>query len=111
MSGRNQKKSSRNAGKSWYESAWLSGLLLVALALYMGLSLSGPVGPWWRVLAGESPSDLIPNANPGGPVGAALNVVLHGIFGGEPQAVFPGGILCTINQIQHTISIDYREFN
>jgi len=89
VSGRNRKKARKTEGRPWYESAWLSGLLLLAVALYMGLSLTGPVGPWWLVFSGETPGDLIPTANPGGPVGAIMNVALHGIFGGLWCWTFP----------------------
>jgi len=57
-------------------------LLLLAVALYMGLSLTGAVGAWWQVLSGDAPGDLIPSENPGGPVGSVINVVLHLVFGG-----------------------------
>ena len=82
MSGRNRKKAKSGKGKPWYESAWLSGLLLLAVALYMGLSLTGPAGRWWAVLSGGAAADIIPAVNPGGPVGAMLNVALNMVFGG-----------------------------
>ncbi len=88
MSGRNRKKARKNS-KPWYESAWLSGLLLLAVALYMGLSLSGPVGPWWTVLSRGGNGDLIPSVNPGGPVGSIINVALHVVFGGIWCWAFP----------------------
>ncbi len=89
MSGRSRKKAKKKKGNPWYESAWLSGLLLLAVALYMGLSLTGPVGAWWRVLSGDTPSDFIPSENPGGPVGSVINVALHLVFGGLWCWTFP----------------------
>ncbi len=89
MSGRNRKKAKAKNGKPWYESAWLSGLLLLAVALYMGLSLTGPVGPWWGVLSGATPTELITGDNPGGPVGSVINVALHVVFGGLWCWTFP----------------------
>jgi hypothetical protein len=49
VSGRSKKRASRKKKSPWYESAWLSGLLLVAVAAFLGLSLTGGVGPWWHV--------------------------------------------------------------
>ncbi len=89
MSGRNRKKASRKNRKIWYEAAWLSGLLLLAVALYTGLSLTGPVGQWWRFLTGEATADLIPAVNPGGPVGSVINIALHFVFGGLWCWTFP----------------------
>ncbi|MCB1183020.1 DNA translocase FtsK 4TM domain-containing protein, partial [bacterium] len=89
MSGRNRKKAKRKNGRSWSDAPWLSGLLLIAVALYMGLSLTGPVGPWWSVMEGEATPDLLAAPNPGGPVGAVLDVALHALFGGLWCWTFP----------------------
>ncbi|MDX2474176.1 MAG: DNA translocase FtsK [Candidatus Krumholzibacteria bacterium] len=88
MSGQNRKRAKKKT-KAWYESSWLSGLLLLTFALYMGLSLTGPVGPWWHVLSGESSPELITSDNPGGPVGSVINVGLHVVFGGMWCWTFP----------------------
>nr|MEE4268474.1 hypothetical protein [Candidatus Krumholzibacteria bacterium] len=69
MSGRRAKKAKSKGQPAWYESAWLSGLLLLAVAVYLGLSLTGGVGPWWLWVSGEQPAHLIDASNPGGPVG------------------------------------------
>ncbi len=81
MSGRNQKKAKKKTGRPWYEAAWLTGLLLVAVAAYAGLALSGDPGAWWGILKGESAGDYLAFPNPGGPVGSVLNVILHLVFG------------------------------
>jgi S-DNA-T family DNA segregation ATPase FtsK/SpoIIIE len=78
----NRKKAKKKSGDTWHESAWLSGLLLLAVALYMGLSLTGQVGAWWNIVDGGSLSDIALRENPGGPVGSIINVVLHLVFGG-----------------------------
>jgi S-DNA-T family DNA segregation ATPase FtsK/SpoIIIE len=67
----------------------LSGLLLLAVAVYLGLSLTGGVGPWWLWVSGEQPAHLIDASNPGGPVGSVMSVGLHGLFGGLWCWVFP----------------------
>lgn len=78
MSGRRPKKAKKRGRRPWWEAGWISGLLLFAVALYIGLSLSGPVHPWWRVLGGESFAGWSSSTNPGGWVGAhiaGLNLV------------------------------------
>ncbi|MFO7652259.1 MAG: DNA translocase FtsK [Candidatus Krumholzibacteriia bacterium] len=69
---------------SWWEAPWLAGLLLLALAAYVALSLREPVGPWWHEIEGRAAGPLIAPGHPGGPVGAmislALNVVLGAIW-------------------------------
>ncbi len=81
MSGRNQKKANKQGGRPWYEAGWLTGLLLVAVAVYCGLSLVGDPGTWWGVLYGQGAGDFLALENPGGPVGSVLNVTLHLVFG------------------------------
>ena len=89
MSGRKKKKARRGNKPAWYESAWLSGLLLLAVAVYLGFSLTGGVGPWWNWVSGDRPANLIDPDNPGGPVGSVMSVGLHGVFGGLWCWVFP----------------------
>ncbi len=89
MSGRKPKKARKRGKAAWYESYWLAGLLLLAVAAYLGLSLTGGVGPWWNWVSGDRPGDLLDQANPGGLVGSVASVGLHGIFGGVWCWVFP----------------------
>jgi S-DNA-T family DNA segregation ATPase FtsK/SpoIIIE len=81
VSGRNQKKAKKQGVRPWYEAAWLTGLLLVAVAVYCGLALTGDPGTWWGFVQGRGGGDLLALPNPGGPVGSVLNVVLHLVFG------------------------------
>ena len=81
MSGRNQKKVKNRGGRPWYEAPWVTGLLLVAVAVYFGLSLVGDPGAWWGILNGQGTGDLLTLENPGGPVGSLINVSLHLVFG------------------------------
>ncbi len=80
MSGRKAKKR-KGTAKPWYQAGWLSGLLLVAIAAFLGLSLVGGVGPWWQMFTDGEPVGLINGNHPGGYVGSVLGVVLHVIFG------------------------------
>lgn len=89
MSGRNRKKAKKKNGRPWYESAWLSGLLLLAVAAYLGLSLSGGAGPWWRLVTGGETGDLVSSDNPGGPAGSLMSLGLHVVFGGLWCWLFP----------------------
>jgi S-DNA-T family DNA segregation ATPase FtsK/SpoIIIE len=89
VSGRKQKKARRKGKTAWYESDWLSGLLLLAMAAYLGLSLTGGVGPWWNRVAGHGQGQLLNPDNPGGVVGSVMSVGLHGVFGGLWCWVFP----------------------
>ncbi len=83
MSGRKAKKGNTTTGGRWFESPWLSGLLLVAVGLYLGLSLTGPVPSWGLFLeGGGSQIHLFDRTNPGGPVGSFLALFLTGILGG-----------------------------
>jgi hypothetical protein len=81
VSARRAKKDKDRARAAWYESRWLSGLLLWALAAYMALALTDAGGPWWRALLGSAGADLLPPGNPGGPVGALVNLALRVVFG------------------------------
>ena len=81
MSGRNPKKAKKQGTRPWYEAAWLTGLLLLAVAVYCGLALTGDPGSWWGVLGGRGAGDPLALENPGGPVGSLLNVALHLVFG------------------------------
>jgi len=56
-------------------------LLLVALAAFTGLSLTGPSAAWWNALLGRPTGDLIPADPAGGLVGAQLSLALRVIFG------------------------------
>ncbi|MBE0564469.1 MAG: hypothetical protein IH621_00805, partial [Krumholzibacteria bacterium] len=82
MSGRSRKKARAGGGRPWYESGWLSGLLLVAVGAYLGVALSGGTGPWWGIVAGDTDGPWLRPGNPGGPVGAAGSLALHLVFGG-----------------------------
>ncbi len=80
MSGRKAKK--RNGkGRPWYQADWLSGLLLLAIAAFLGLSVVGGVGPWWQILTGGEPVPLSKADHPGGIVGSFLGIALHIVFG------------------------------
>ncbi|MFH1844184.1 MAG: DNA translocase FtsK, partial [bacterium] len=82
MSARGSRKARRSKdAQAWWESLWLSGLLQLVLAIYLGISLTGPVGSWWSALHGEEVVQLLPAENPGGPVGSMLSLALHAIFG------------------------------
>jgi len=81
VSGRNRKKAKRKTGAPWYQSAWISGLMLLAVAVYLGLSLVGGTGPWWQAITGDPAANLIDGNNPGGPVGSVMSVGLHVVFG------------------------------
>ncbi len=98
MSGRKPKKGKSTPLGHWFESPWLSGILLVAVGLYLGLSLAGSTPSWWLLLEGGGQQvSLIDTANPGGPVGSFLSLGLTAIFGSLwvwvlPLLVFAGGI-------------------
>jgi len=81
VSGRNQKKANKKGGSPWYAAPWVTGLLMVAVAVYCGLALTGDPGSWWGVLNGAGAGDLLALENPGGPVGSVINVFLHLVFG------------------------------
>ncbi len=89
MSGRSRKKARKKKNNPWYESGSLSGLLLLAVAVYLGLSLTGGTAPWWEMLRGGATVDLINSNSPGGPVGSAMSVALHMVFGALWCWVFP----------------------
>jgi DNA segregation ATPase FtsK/SpoIIIE, S-DNA-T family len=80
VSGRKSKKRRGAKNKSWYQAGWLSGLLLVAIAAFLGLSLIGGVGSWWLFSDGES-VEFFDSTHPGGMVGSPLSVFLHLVFG------------------------------
>jgi len=87
VSARRPRKGKR--GRPWYEAGWLAGLFLVAIAIYLGLSLTEPPGPWWVGLQGGETGDLISPTNPGGPVGAVLSLGARVIFGAAWCWVLP----------------------
>ncbi len=80
MSGRKSKKRRSKKNQPWYQAGWLSGLLLVAIAAFLGLSLIGGVGSWWLFSDGEA-VEFFDATHPGGIVGSPLSVVLHLVFG------------------------------
>lgn len=80
MSGRKPRKRKSNQ-KKWYQASWLSGVFLLAIAVYLGLSLLGGVGPWWRHFTDVQEVELVVPGNPGGPVGSYLSAFLHALFG------------------------------
>jgi len=103
VSGRSRKKGKKGGGVPWYESVWLSGLLMLALAAYLGLSLTGEIAPWWGMVSGEGPVDLFGWANPGGPVGSAFSTLLHMVFGSFWCWAFPvllavAGVGCLVSR-------------
>jgi hypothetical protein len=89
VSGRRRKKADSAPGGAWYEANWLSGLFLLALAAYLGLSLSAGVAPWWQMLEGGEAVELLEQPNPGGPVGAAATLALNVVFGAAWCWAFP----------------------
>ncbi len=89
MSGQGRKKAKARGGRPWYESGWLSGLLLAAVGFYLGVALTGGTGPWWRLMTGDPTGELMRPGNPGGPVGAAASMALHLVFGGIWCWAFP----------------------
>ncbi len=74
MAGRSRKKAS-GGGTPWYRAPWLAGVVMIACALYGGLSLTGDPGPWTGILTGKDLDQLFPDGNPGGQLGSALNVI------------------------------------
>jgi len=80
VSGRKSKKRRGAKNQPWYQAGWLSGLLLVAIAAFLGLSLIGGVGSWWLFSDGEAVEFFQPT-HPGGIVGSPLSVMLHLVFG------------------------------
>jgi len=92
VSGRRRKKADSAPGGAWYEASWLSGLFLLALAAYLGLSLSSlsaGVAPWWQMLDGGEAVELLEQPNPGGPVGAGATLALNVVFGAAWCWAFP----------------------
>ncbi len=81
MSGRNPRKARQKGAGAGAEAPWLSGLLLLGLAAYLGLSLSGGTGPWWLAVTGHPQESLVAADNPGGPVGAYLGLGLAVLLG------------------------------
>lgn len=81
MSGRKRKKRSPAGGQSWWELPWLTGLVLLVLAAYLGLSLAGTEARWWEAPTAWNWTGLLSLSNPGGPVGAVLALVLRTFFG------------------------------
>ncbi len=88
MSGRKAKKR-KGKNQPWYQAGWLSGMLLVAIAAFLGLSLLGGVGPWWQMFTEGEPVGLINGDHLGGYVGSILGVVLHVVFGDVWCWAFP----------------------
>ena len=82
MSGRKSKKARSKKNPAWYEARWLSGLLLVAMAIYLGLSLAGSGDPWWMGwVTGQPVDDPFGGDNPGGPFGIFMSGILELVFG------------------------------
>jgi len=94
VSGRKPRKRNSRKNKSWYQAGWLSGVLLLAIAVYLGLSLFGGVGPWWLQITEASSVDLVVPGNPGGPVGSYLSALLHAVFGAIWCWGFPLALGC-----------------
>lgn len=96
MAGRSRKKAS-GGGTPWYRAPWLAGVVMIACALYGGLSLTGDPGPWTGILTGKNLDQWFPEGNPGGYLGSALNVIGRLGFGslwawGVPIALLMLGI-------------------
>ena len=81
MSGRKRKRRKQADGRAWWEAPWLTGLILVVLAVYAGLSLTGPQAAWWTAADGQAVGRPLAPGNPGGPVGAVLAFLLRAGFG------------------------------
>jgi len=81
VSGRNPRKARRKGAGPGADAPWLSGLLLLALAAYLGLSLTGGTGPWWLAVTGHPQDSLVAGDNPGGPVGGYLALGLEVMLG------------------------------
>lgn len=81
MCARKQRPAKRSRQASWWDSPWMSGLLQLALAVYLGLALTGPSRDWWPALQGAETGDLLAPGNPAGPVGALLSLALRVVFG------------------------------
>lgn len=81
MSGRSRKKAKRRGGGAWYESAWLSGLLVLAVGAFLAVALTGETGSWENDLVGGDYDLGAPRDNPGGPAGTYIAVGLRYIFG------------------------------
>jgi len=92
MSGRRRRKA-RQEPEAWWTAPWLAGLFLVALAIHLGLSLTGPVAPWWTWLAGDGFVDPLGHPNPGGKVGAILAWCFNLVFGAVWAWVVPALLL------------------
>ncbi len=76
-----RKKRNQTNAASWWRSPRLGGLLHVVLAVYAALALSGPAASWWSLANGDPGSELMPQGNPGGPVGALVALALRAGLG------------------------------
>ncbi len=82
MSGRKPKKASARRGKGRPDAPWLSGLLLLAISIYLLVSLTGEGAGWATAwITGESAGQPFTGVNPGGPVGVFLSGLLRLVFG------------------------------
>jgi DNA segregation ATPase FtsK/SpoIIIE, S-DNA-T family len=82
VSGRKPKKARSKNRSAWYEAPWLSGLLLLAVVAYLGLSMAAGGNPWWLGwISGEPIDDPFSGESPGGPFGVFMSGVLQLIFG------------------------------
>lgn len=82
MSGRKSKKARNRKRAGWPDAPWLSGLLLLALSIYLAVSLAGDGADWalgW--IGGEPAGGPFTGENPGGPLGVFLAGLLHLVFG------------------------------
>ena len=81
MSGQKPKKARNSHRGSWFDSPWLTGLLLVGVCAYLTLALTGDTAPWWQMITGGDPTALEILPNPGGPVGSMVGTSLNLVFG------------------------------
>ncbi|HOX26525.1 MAG TPA: DNA translocase FtsK 4TM domain-containing protein [Candidatus Krumholzibacteria bacterium] len=81
MSGRRRSKRRQPAARAWWEATWLAGLVLLVLAAFVAVALTGREVPWWVMFDGDRLPNPVGAANPAGPVGAVLAYAFRLGFG------------------------------